>query len=304
MARQTAPPCLPGSRRGYIVAMSNASASAGDVVDQVQTTVDETIRQHPSTEYILRIGWIAKSAVYILMGALAIVIALGTRRTEAEASPQGALQHIAGTSIGRPLLAVTGTGLVLYAAWRLISVILDRSADLEGWWRKVGYLFSAIFYAVLAWTAFRHSINGSQPADSREVESLSSSLLESTLGRVALIVAGLVVIAIGAYFVKKGLAKEFLEDYDLGDASGAQRRLLESTGVVGWIARGVVTAAVGIFVTIAAARADASQARGFDQSFRELAERSWGQWLVVAAGAGLVLYGLFCLVGIRRVRLR
>ena len=205
---------------------------------------------------------------------------------------------------GSVLLGFLAAGLVLYALWRTLSAGLVRGGELKCWLNRVGYLFSAAFYAVLGVTAFMAIIHSDEPEDGNTVERLSRWLLDSGVGRWALFVAGAATVGIGLYFVvDKGLRRSFRKELDLSDAKPAERRAIMWAGATGWVSRGVVTAAVGWFVLRAAWRAHEAEARGFDRAFRELATSRPGSLAVAVAGVMLIVYGIFCALIVRHLEL-
>jgi len=134
---------------------------------------------------VTRLGWVAKGAVYVLMGLTAWTIAR-QQPTEDDASPEGALARVVASPSGRLFAGVLALGLVLYAAWRLLSSALVRGTDLSAWLHRLGYLLSSAFYLILALTAGRAALVNDRPADHTVVERLSADLLGSGFGRVAL----------------------------------------------------------------------------------------------------------------------
>ncbi len=71
------------------------------------------------------------------------------------------------------------------------------------------------------------------------------------------------------------------------------RRLVDITGVVGGVARGLVFATAGVFAVRAAIEYEPDKAKGLDDTLRSLADTPLGPWLLVLVAAGLVLFGLF-----------
>jgi hypothetical protein len=274
-------------------------AGRDDVADKVEQAVD----RQPWLESVTRLGWAAKGAVYALMGLTAYTIGRH-RPTADDASPEGAMAQVVTNPGGLILLAVLAIGLVLYSAWRVLTVLLITGHGPKEWAERVGYTFSAAFYAILAFTAVSAVSHGDTPQDSNTVEQLSQRLLESNVGRWGLLVGGVVTFAIGVYFViQKGARRSFCDDLDLVGASATERRSVEITGVVGWVSRGLITCALGWFVIVAAWTVDQSEARGFDRSFRELADTNAGAIAVSAGGIALVVYGVFCVLSIRHLEL-
>ena len=108
-----------------------------------------------------RLGWVAKGVVYLVVGLLAVPIAIdglrddGTQSSSGEASQTGAVTKIAETSFGTVTLWVIAIGLALYVLWRLISILLPAENTAKAWLTRVGYLVSALVYSALAWTALQ-----------------------------------------------------------------------------------------------------------------------------------------------------
>lgn len=287
------------SRDAASAETATGSSSGNDVAGRVDDAVDG----HPWLERLTAVGWIAKGIVYTLMGLTAVQIARQSPTTD-DASPEGALGRISDAPFGRVLLGILTIGLLLYSVWRVLSVALIRGRGTSAWADRVGYGFSALFYLALAWTAGRAAVRGHRPGRSSSVERYSRSALEMSGGRVALGLAGLVTMAVGAYFIaKKGIARSFTDDLDgvvtNPSDNEPERGAIVVLGVAGWIGRGVVTILVGFFVTRAAWRFDPNEARGFDQSLRQVAETSTGSMLVLACAVGLIAYGVFCLASYR-----
>ena len=203
-------------------------------------------------------------------------------------------------------MAVMLVGIVLYFLWRGLSVAVIRGNDLSAWAHRVGYGFSAAFYAALAYTAARLVMRGSEGAsdDGSTVERVSRSLLESTWGRVIVILAGVVTIAVGLFFIiRKGVMRSFTDKLHGADESDDVDRAIIAAGVVGWIGRGVVTILVGYFLARSAITFDPDEARGFDGALREVATGSIGEILVWVSAVGLMLYGAFCVFSHRYQRI-
>ena len=274
-----------------------------DVTNSVPETVDGVVDDQPWVKAVASAGWVAKGAVYTLMGLTAF--AIGRRKpSDDQASPEGAISQVVANPAGRFLLGVLSVGLFLYAMWRLLSAALVRGSELKDWLQRVGYLFSAAFYSLLAFTAARSVIRDVQPEDSNTIEELSRSMLESPIGRWVLFIVGVVAFAVGLYFiVDKGFGKSFLDELNFSKASKQERSAITAAGVIGWVGRGFVTAAVGFFVSKAAWDVDRDDARGFDRALRELAAHDSGRYAVIAAGVALIAYGVFCIMSFRHQEL-
>ncbi len=265
--------------------------------------VEQAVRQHPWVESMIRQGWFAKGVVYLLMGAVALTF-VWRPRIDDQASPEGALGLVSHQPGGRLLLMVFGVGLVMYSAWRVLSVLVIRGSDLKDHLERVGYSFSGCFYAFLAFTALRNAIRGSEPDDSYTVERASRSLLSQGWGRALLVVAATVVIGVGLFFMRKAMTREFADNLQgvrrTWSGNSGRSRVVFVAGMIGWFGRGLVTALVGYFIGRAALRFDPSDASGFDRALRRVADGDYGAGLIVMAAAGLIVYGVYCLLSAPR----
>jgi hypothetical protein len=74
------------------------------------------------------------------------------------------------------------------------------------------------------------------------------------------------------------------------------KRWTTRAGVVGYGARAVVFALIGIFILRAAREYDPNEAVGLDGALQKLANQTFGPFLLGIVAAGLAAYGLFYLV--------
>src|SRR5688572_8500872 len=93
----------------------------------------------PSIVWLARLGVVAKALVYIIVGGVAARVAfgMGGRTTDT----RGALGTILAQPFGRLLLVAVAVGLFGYAAWLLLSAVLDaegRGSSLTGMAARIG----------------------------------------------------------------------------------------------------------------------------------------------------------------------
>lgn len=273
--------------------------------------VEDLARRHPSLVTLMRAGWVAKGAVYVVLGLMAgsLVVGGGDGSSQ-EVSQTGAVQELAESPLGAIGLWLVAAGLVLYVVWRLVSIALPAEGSASTWATRAGYAVSAVVYAALAWTAASIASSGGSQEQSggggsqeSQVDSVTSSLLEMPAGRWIVGAAGLAVVALGAYFAHRGTSRSFREDIEPGDVGPVSAHAIETLGVAGWVGRGVMTALVGWFLFQAALSASAEEAQGLDGTLRETASSGIGTVLVLVVAVGLVLHGLYCVLAAPRARL-
>jgi hypothetical protein len=66
--------------------------------------------------------------------------------------------------------------------------------------------------------------------------------------------------------------------------------------VVGTTARGLVFGLVGVLLIRTAVDFDPHKARGLDGALRSLAQTDSGPWILYAAAAGLVVFGIYAMI--------
>lgn len=254
--------------------------------------------ESPWAERLFRVGLVAKAVLYAVVGLLALGVAfdVGGRTTDTA----GALQTLAGQPLGRVLMVLLALGLLGYAVWRIAQAVLDldgEGGDVSGVAARVGAIGSAIVHLGLMVLALRLVADaGAGGASGRQEQQATAGAFDWPAGRWLVLVAGLVVIGVGAYNVHQGLSRDFMERMRV---AGARRRTVERLGVVGFVARGVVFGLAGVFLAKAAIEYDASEAVGIDGALGRLADQPFGPVLLALAAAGLVAYALTCLAWAR-----
>ncbi len=265
--------------------------------EQVQATASRAA-ESPWAERLFRVGLVAKAVLYSVVGLLALGVALdvGGRTTDTA----GALQTLADQPFGRALMVLLAAGLLGYAAWRLAQAALDLDGegdDLPGVVARIGAAASGLVHLGLMVLAVRLVADSGAGGDSAGQErQATAGVFDWPAGRWLVLVAGIVVIGVGAYNVHQGISRDFMERMRV---AGGRRRLVERLGVVGFVARGIVFGLAGIFLVKAAIEYDASEAVGIDGALGRLADQPFGPVLLGAAAVGLVAYALTCLAWAR-----
>ncbi|MGB8861836.1 MAG: DUF1206 domain-containing protein [Ilumatobacteraceae bacterium] len=259
---------------------------------------------HPGVVKFGRAGWFAKGVVYLVAGVLALLIAAkasgwssAATAPNTEASPTGALKTIAQMSGGALLMWVLAGGMLIYAAWRVVSALLPGGSDTKAWVMRIGYLVSAVIYVTFAVTAISLARSArATPDGNTTVTSWSDRLMAHAGGRLLIGVVGAITIGAGLYRLAKGLRNDVTDELDLSSLSPQRRHWTERLGAVEEVGRGLGIGLIGFFLLRAAATYDAAQATGLDGALRRLATENWGLLVVVVIGLGFAAYGLFCLV--------
>ncbi|MGD9704051.1 MAG: DUF1206 domain-containing protein [Acidimicrobiia bacterium] len=279
--------------------------------------VEQIAHRHPSIVTAARLGWAAKGVVYLLLGVLAVPIALdGLGGSDAgaggqEASQTGAVARLGESSLGSVALWAVAIGLALYVVWRLASILLPADNTAKAWLTRAGYLVSALVYAGLAWTAVTFAQHGGasnasgtgSESEDAKVERFTRELMDKSGGRWLVALVGAAVVGIGAYFVIKGLRATFRDELEPGDVGPVGHESIVMLGRVGWVGRGIMMGLVGWLLIQAAAHFDPEEAKGIDGALRDATGSTFGSLLVLFVAAALIVYGAFCVISAPRQRL-
>ncbi len=290
------------------------STETGSGSDDVGSDeVSDFLSEHPALVKFGRVGWVSKGIVYTLVGLLAFSIAFGEQggtESGTEASQTGAVARIAEASYGTALLILVAAGLVLYALWRIVTIVLPAKNDAHTWMTRAGYAVSTVVYLALAWTAVSYvrrsgSAESGQSGSSEEsrVDGVTNEIMSHIGGRWLVALGGLVVVGIGVYFFIRATRRPFEDDLDGGGVGPVEHRHLVLMGRVGWTGRSVMMVLIGFFLIQAAWQADAEEATGLDGALRRSVETTFGTVLVAIVAVGLIVYGVYCVVSAPRRRL-
>lgn len=238
-----------------------------------------------------RVGLAARAVVWLLMGVLAIEVAVGG--TQRQADQQGALATLAAQPGGEFLLIVLVAGLACYSVWRLLEAAVGSSAGRESAKDRLTSLIRGVMYALLCATAITVLTGSSGSSQDRRQRGMTAQLMQHTGGRWLVGIVGLVVIGVGIYFAQQGVRRDIYGQLDESRLGPRLRPPVAALGVFGNTARGVVIGLAGIFVVAAAITADPQNSTGLDGALRTLAHEPFGPWVLCLAGAGLIAFGIF-----------
>ena len=277
------PPRTPPARAGS--AAKNAAHSAD--------TTAKGVADSRAVEIGARVGLACYGVTHLLIAWLALQIAFGGGGGE-QANQKGAFQQLTDNTFGKILLWIIVVGFVAVGLWRLGQAIWGYRyvSDKKKQLRKRGTsAFKAVVFFTLTVLAVRTAIgsggggNGQQQA--------TAGVLGLPGGQWIVGLVGLGIIVAGGSKIYAGWKKKFEDDMNM-PSDQKTRQAVERTGQIGYIAKGVSIAVIGVLVVIAAIQFDPAKAAGLDAALRSLAQTPLGPWLLVVVALGLAAYGVFC----------
>jgi hypothetical protein len=245
-------------------------------------------------ELAARAGFVARGAIYLLIGLIAVQIAIGRG---GQADRGGALAQIASKSYGTFVLWLLVIGFAGLALWRLSEAAFGATGPgghEAG--ERLKSLARALMYGFFFVSTVRlvtGSSSGATANGNSQSQALTARVMTHTGGRLLIGIIGVAVVVVGVMLAKESWTKEFLKRMNLSGAPTGTRSLVEKLGLVGGVARGAVVALAGVFLVIAAVRFSASKAEGIDGTLRAFAHTPLGPVLLILVALGLIAFGLF-----------
>lgn len=245
-------------------------------------------------EVAARLGFLARGAIYLLIGFIALQIALGHG---GRADRGGAIAQIAAKSYGMFVLWLLVVGFAGLALWRFSEAAFgavgpgghEAGERLKSLARGVLYAF--FFVSTLKFVA---GVSSEATANGNsQSQALTARVMAHSGGRLLVGLVGVAVVAVGVMLAREGWSREFLKRMDLSRALPGTRSLVEKLGLIGGVARGAVVALAGVFLIIAAVRFSPSRAEGIDGTLRAFAHIQLGPILLILVSLGLMAFGLF-----------
>lgn len=248
-------------------------------------------------EVAARTGYAARGAVYVSMGGVALLAALGLW-PEARGAV-GALEAWRQWPAGIALLWLIGSGLYAFAGWRALQALFD--ADRQGTSAKAlaaraGQAISGLVYAGLAISVFGllDAIEDLGEADDQAATRAAvARALELPHGGLLVIAVGLFIVGVGVGSAVRAFAGHFGRTV-ADDEHG--RRWAGLLGRAGHLGRGLALLPAGAFTISAGWRARASDARGLGGALDALKDQPYGEAALALLALGLMAFGAFAFV--------
>src|SRR6476661_5368877 len=247
--------------------------------DLASTSTATEIVQNSTFERFARTGYVVSGLLHLTIGYLAIRIALGSGVGDADQS--GALSAVAAQPGG------------IVALWRLVETAVGRSTDpksqraaSEVLDRAKAFALAVVYFA-LAYSTLGFA-RGVGKSTGQQNSGMSARLMQTGAGTIALIGVGVIIVAVGGYHIYKGASHNFLDDL-----KGRSSDLVRRHGMLGYIAKGLAIAGAGVLVIVAASRSEPNKATALDGALKTLGAQPYGVALLIAAGLGIITYGLY-----------
>lgn len=274
----------------------------------VKATVKKAAKKaeySPLMESLTRLGYGVRGLIYIVMGILAFRLVLGQGGTLA--SPQEAIATIGRQPAGEIILWVVLIGLISYSLWGFVRAVLEplhKGHDMKGLLERFGYLASAFGYAILVPPTYRYITGTSTASNGTQYQKFIASIMAMPLGRWAIGIAGIAVLAAGIYQIYQGIKANFDRQFQIYAMTPQQAKLAINAARFGTAARGFVFAVVGVLIGLAAYQANPNQPIGVDAAMGTLLKLPFGIWILGIVALGLIAFGVYSILSALWFRLK
>ena len=200
---------------------------------------------------VSRLGLVCRGMVYVLVGFLALRLALAAHRgTAAPASAAGAVQEAVGPGWGRVTLVLLVAGLGAYALTQLIEAVFrpSRATGAMGAWRQRAVSsWGCLLYLAFCLSTARLVAGTPAPqtaqSEQRQDTDLTAVLLHTGWGRALLVLVGVLAVAGGVEIGRRSVRLDFRERFTAEHMPRALALLTRALGGFGCLARAVVVRA-------------------------------------------------------------
>ncbi|MBE1583858.1 DUF1206 domain-containing protein [Nonomuraea angiospora] len=240
----------------------------------------------PAMDKLARVGLVCRGVLYGLIGVLAVQIAFGDGGREADKN--GAISTVASLPFGAVLLWIMVVGFAALALWQASEAIFGAHEVKD----RVESASRVAVYVFVCSTLLTMLLSHKTASDDQRTQDLTGKLLELPAGQVLVGAIGLGVIALGVYWMRHGIKKEFRKE--LRPMPRRAGSVMDRLGLAGYLARGLIAALAGVFVVQAAVTFDPDKAGGIDATLRAFADTPAGPWLLVVVALGLLLFAGYC----------
>ena len=252
----------------------------------------------PWLEAFARMGYAAKGIVYLIIGVMADLFAIGRRRQPGDFST--VLLQLFHEPFGEMLLALLTLGLFGYGVWCLIQAIIDtenKGTTIFGIVTRVFYAGVGFVYLAVGSSAIQLLTRTStvRQGDQPEQEWAARVFSISPVTRWFAVLAGFGFLGFCIYEIRR-LNIEGIEILRPEGRREVIDNIAMHIGQIGIVARAALFAIIGFSLIWSGITFDPHKVRGISGALIEVQREPSGRWLLMAISIGLIAYGVYMLI--------
>lgn len=249
-------------------------------------------------------GFFAKGLVYVLIGALTFMAAIG--KGGDVASTGGVIQFFLGLPFGKILGGTVAVGLGAYAVWRFYQVIFlpnenQDNGKVKSTFRRIRFFYSGLIYGILAYSFAKPLIqdlsgneNSNSPSDGNSQQQAAlGELLSHDWGKWIIWALAIIVGLQALWQFYLAYSGQFMRQVDETPDQQEKYKMIRRSGKFGYCARGVVFGVLSFFLVKVILMHNANAYKGTEGALQYLLSFSYGSFLLAATALGLIGYGIF-----------
>jgi hypothetical protein len=191
--------------------------------------------------------------------------------------------------------------------WMLTRALINPEHiphKLKGYFKRVGWLFTAVVYGGLGVAAVRLLLGMRGGTDGAHgMRDWTHTLMAQPFGKWLVIGVGIGFIVFGVFRLVMAKRCAATDDLLLDNLATRARGVIVALVWIGEIARAVVFTVIGVFAISAGWHANPSEAKGLPEALGYIAAKPYGPWMLGAVAAGLMCYGVYQFVEARYRRI-
>lgn len=245
---------------------------------------------------LARAGYGARGIVYLLVGGLAALAALGEGGQTT--GSRGALQEVLTAPLGGIMLGAIAVGLAGFALWRFVQAVMDtdqHGADAKGVAIRSSLLISAVTHGLLAFFAVDliFTLSAGSGGSGGGSGGFAAWLMSQPYGRWLVAAVGVALVAAGIAHEIKAWKTKFDRHFSMPPQTQNWAYPLCRFGLA---IRGLVFLIAGGFFILAGYQINPEQAGGLAEVFSMVRSQIFGRWLLGLVAVGLFAFGLYSLL--------
>ena len=270
------------------------------VGEKIEQTVEvaEAVVRHPCIKTLARLGFYTKGFLFLVIGTLAIMVAVGERGGQL-ADPTGALSRIANESYGKTILIIFIAGAFGHGAWNILRGAADvdnAGKNFQGISKRIIAVGVGLFYLFLALTAWNIVLTAHVSIENGTVQkTMTALILALPFGAIFVGAIGLAIIGAGINECYSGVTGKFQENFRLRELVGNERKIIVALGFISFLARALIFALMGYFLISAAINFNPNEAIGIDGALQKLAQTYFGKTVLFVMATGIICHGILSL---------